>query len=128
MDSLPNIKIYSIPHHTQRYDTAGDYLELSYEWQVLISKLPNWKMQFILTMHELIEMGLTKHNGVSWKDIDDFDMSHPELDDPGACPKAPYHKEHMAAETIEKQLALLFGIDWKEYNAVLDALEYRKGA
>ena len=36
------------------------------------------------------------------KKIAEFDKKHPELDDPGRIKKAPYHKEHMFAEKVEK--------------------------
>jgi hypothetical protein len=38
---------------------------------------------------------------------------------------APYHNEHVIATQIEKKFAKAMGVDWKEYNEVLDALEYK---
>jgi hypothetical protein len=111
-----------VPHNLQRYDTAGDYIDTPMGWRVFLSKLPNWRMEACLFIHEFVEMVTTRHNGISWEEIDRFDMDNPELDDPGACKKAPYHKEHMAAERIEKELCLLLGLKWEDYQKALDEL------
>lgn len=126
MEHLPDIKIAVIPHHHQIYDTAGNYLETCAGWRVDITKLSDWRMEFALMMHELAEMAFTKHHGIPWNEITKFDIES-GLDDPGACPKAPYHSEHLAAERIEKEIALLLGIKWEDYQKELDNLDY-KGA
>lgn len=117
-----NIAIQTVPHSRQRYDTAGDYFEIGRFWILQISKLPNWRMEAALIIHEMVEMFLTKHRGIPWEKIDQFDMEHPELDDPGADPEAPYHREHMTATDFEKQICLLLGLDWEEYQQALDSL------
>ena len=123
---LAHINIAFINHDCQRYDTAGDYQELSpCVWNVHVSKMGNWRYQYMVMIHELVEMGLTRHNGVDWKDIDKFDMDNPDLEDPGTCPKAPYHHEHMFAMRIEKMLCTAFGISWDEYNKAFDRLKWR---
>lgn len=126
MTHLPVIRVGTRPHATQKYDTAGDYEELKGVWYVDVSELPDWRMEFLIAIHELVEMACTKHNGVPWKDIDHFDIEgggkdHP---DPGSLETAPYHKEHMAAEQIERKVAELLGVEWETYNQALDALEY----
>jgi hypothetical protein len=124
---LPLIIARVLPHYLQNYDTAGDYIANGTGlWSVNVSKMSDWRHEALVLIHELVEMFTTTHNGISWNAITQFDVSHPELDDPGACPQAPYHKEHMAAEVIEKQLALLLGVDWEEYNKDLDSLEYKR--
>lgn len=126
MDHLPIIRIGTRPHDTQNYDTAGNYEDLKGVWYVDVSHLPDWRMEFLIALHELVEMALTKNNGVDWKDIDYFDTEgggkdHP---DPGSLETAPYHKEHMAAERLERKMAELLGVEWETYNQALDALEY----
>lgn len=128
MDRLPNIFTQVIPHSCQVYDTAGDYEEFHKHWVVRISELRNWKFEFLVLIHELVEMALTKANGVDWKDIDEFDKNgegsqHP---DPGMLPHAPYHHEHVKATYIEQKVAKMLGVDWDEYNRRLDSLEYRQ--
>ena len=72
-------------------------------------------------------MLLTTHDKISWKDITDWDTigAGKDSDDPGAMPDAPYHAQHMRAEQVEKQVAEWLDVDWAEYNAALDALEYK---
>lgn len=88
----------------------------------------DWRYEALVLIHELIEMFLTRHHGIKWEWIDAFDMAHPELDDPGADPRAPYHREHLAATRIEKLLALLLGVKWSEYEAAFNKLKWRKKA
>lgn len=125
MEHLPTVIVEVIKHRYQRYDTAGDYREPQEGlWLVTLSRLPDWRMEACLFIHEFVEMVLTRYRGVPWEEIDRFDMAHPELDDPGACQLAPYHIDHVEAETIERRLCFLLGIGWEEYQAALAALEY----
>lgn len=87
--------------------------------------MKNWRYSYLVLIHELVEMGLTKHRGISWKAIDKFDMDNPELDDPGSCPRAPYHKEHIAAEKVEKMMAEWLGINWGNYQKTFDSLKWK---
>jgi len=122
----PNeIHIKFIPHHQQDYSTAGDYWGYEDKWHVRISKTEDPKHQALVLIHEIVEMFLTEANGVSWEEIDKFDKTgggkdHP---DPGTLKSAPYHNEHMLATQIEKRVAKMLGVDWKEYNQSLDSLE-----
>ena len=124
--NFPRIKIDPIYHPLQKYDTAGDYWELEDSWFVKISIMKDWRWMYLVMIHELVEMALTKHHNIKWEDIDEFDMrgegkDHP---DPGTLKSAPYHNEHMLATQIEKKLAKMLGVDWGEYNAAFEELEY----
>ena len=127
MKHLPNICVEIIDHKSQLYDTAGDYIEDKSGWTVSISECLDWRHEFLVLMHELTEMALTKHHGVDWKDIDEFDMNGEGKDhpDPGTLKSAPYHNEHALATQIEKRLAKMLQVDWQEYNDALDNLEYK---
>ena len=127
MKHLPLTLITAIPHKQQKYDTAGDYYEaMGDAWKVTVSKLPDWRMEAAIVIHELVEMYLTKHRKINWDVITGFDKSV-DSDDPGCLPQAPYHKEHMCATEIEKIFCKEIGLDWEEYNKALDALEYTSG-
>ena len=54
-------------------------------------------------------------------DIKAFDEAHPD-DDPGSLPEAPYHKEHVFAEAVEKWVATELGVDWDDYGRRVEAL------
>jgi hypothetical protein len=130
MKHLPAIEAWVIAHRDQKYDTAGDYWESDEghngTWAIRLSELPDWRMEFLVLIHELIEMGLTKHRGISWDEITAFDTvgDGKDSDDPGRITTAPYHKEHMFSENIEKILAEELEVDWIDYNRALDSLEY----
>lgn len=128
MKHLPTICIDTIEHRLQNYDTAGDYYSRGdKQWFLRVSKLPDWKMEAAIVIHELMEMFLTKANGIDWGVIDEFDKNGEGKDhpDPGTLKSAPYHKEHKFATKIEKMFCKEIGLDWDEYNEVLDGLEYR---
>lgn len=119
--------IRTIPHELQRYDTAGDYRERDGVWYVNVSKMSDWRYEALVKVHEIVEMILCKNDGVDWKDIDNFDMvgagkGHP---DPGTLVDAPYYEQHKQATNIEQLLAEYLKVSWTDYNAALDALEYR---
>ena len=126
MNHLPPISIRVIAHSNQKYDTAGDYCEMYDNWYMKISKMKDWRYEALVTVHELIEMILTKHHGVDWNDIDIFDMAGEGKDhpDPGTLPSAPYHNEHMLATQIEKKLAKMLNVDWKEYDESFNDLKW----
>jgi hypothetical protein len=126
---LPNIDIRTINHYNQKYPTAGDYFELCGNWHVRISRMKDWRYEFLVLMHELTEMALTKHHNIDWELIDEFDIrgkgaTHP---DPGTLEEAPYHNEHALATQIEKKLAKMLGVDWETYDLAFEDLEYPNG-
>jgi len=113
---LPDkIIIKYINHKNQLYNSDGDYYEHGKDWDVYISKMEDWRYSFACTIHELVEMALTKNNKINWKNITDFDIKHPKFLDPGHHKDAPYHTEHMEAEKIEREIIKLFGLDWDTY-------------
>jgi hypothetical protein len=127
MTELPSIHTSTIYHKHQRYDTAGDYYDIGpgKQWIMHISRLGDWRYEALILIHELVEMCLTKNDGVDWSEIDHFDVGDgKESNDPGMLQNAPYHFQHMKATDIEQQMAIALGVDWDEYNKVLDGLEY----
>jgi hypothetical protein len=125
MRHLPKIYCEVIPHKKQRYDTAGDYFFGSWynRWNFLISEMKNTDYEFLVLVHEIIEWHLTQKRGIKEEDITNFDIEskHP---DPGTLKNAPYHKEHMFATKIEKQLAKELKINWNKYDKSFDKLKY----
>ena len=79
-------------------------------------------MNYLVAIHELVEAFLCKQNFITPKMVDDFDLAHPELDDPGGDTRAPYHIQHLYATSVEVILAHQVGIDWDKYEDVLSLL------
>lgn len=121
MQKLPTIVIKTIPHKEQRYPTVGDYWrDMLGRVQLRVSRM-GADEEFLVAIHELIEWYLVERKGISIESIDAFDKAY-EGDDPGADPQAPYHKEHMKAEEIERILADYLDIDWAKYDELVRAL------
>lgn len=142
------IVIETIPHDQQRYPTVGDWeikkepiyyesggpgasTEKIGEEEVLyirVSKLSDWRREALVAIHELVEVLLCKHDGVTTEDVDKFDMDFErrrkegDLSEPGDDPKAPYVLEHCIATGIERILAAELNVSWKEYEEELEAL------
>lgn len=127
------ITLKTIPHEDQRYDTCGDYKEVTYDndqkvCHITISKLNNSEMEACVAVHELIEYILVKHNKINLKKIDEFDIEFENnrqkgnTDEPGDNPNAPYHDAHVFATQIEKMLVAKLEIDWKKYSQLIDSL------
>lgn len=94
------INIETIPHEKQRYPTVGDYWEDNDELQqVRVSEMQDWRYEALVAVHELIEMILVKHRGISEESITEFDIAFEQsrevgrvLGEPGNDPRAPYQR------------------------------------
>lgn len=125
MKHLPDINFKVIPHNKMRYKTCGDYYKKNGELHVRISKM-NSKHEFLVLIHEMIEWFLIDQEGISIKEIDDFDMLYEETktdnSEPGNDPNAPYFDEHQFATHIEKLLADKLGVNWNKYDENVNSL------
>jgi hypothetical protein len=112
------VQLFVVPQGEQRYDTSGDWLWSGNRLEIRVSREmadqdPRYAM--LLFVHEMIEALLCRSSGISAAEVDSFDMSHPQADEPGADPAAPYHRQHMAAEAVERALAEKLGVKWEDY-------------
>lgn len=125
------IMIETIPHDQQRYQTVGDWY---YEDEVLhikVSDLGSEKYAELVALHELVEVVLCKHAGVSQQDVDKFDMEyekerlegkHSPADEPGDDLAAPYRKQHCFATAVERMLAAELDVPWNDYAAKVESM------
>ena len=116
-----------IPHLEQRYDTVGDYWEdPDGTTQFRVSDMGDMRYNISVFVHELIEYALLLNRGVAEPEVLAFDLAVPKdspyADDPGFDPKAPYHKEHVFSDTIERLLAQQWGVNWGEFNKAMENL------
>ena len=116
---IPKIEVKTIEHKKQRYNTVDDYYKEGHKRIFKISKLNNADYEFLLFIHALTEWYLTERIGITEETISKFDKEHKMLDDPGRSKKAPYHKEHLFAEKVEKLISKKLGVDWDRYDKVL---------
>jgi hypothetical protein len=126
-----------VPQSEQRYDSLGDYFWDEKDPDLLhvkISRFEDWRMCWLVMHHELSEYGMCLHEGILESDIMAFDVEFESRrlpgndDEPGDDPKAPYRKQHLIAEGLEKVLAAEMGVDWKAYGqACLDLFPEESG-
>lgn len=119
------ITITTVPHNKQRYRTVGDWIFDGFgNLQINVSDTGNGKFNSLIALHELIEALLCRFNNpeITTEMVDDFDMNHLDLDEPGADRKSPYHWQHRKAEVFEFLLASNLKIDWKEYSEAVGCL------
>ncbi len=116
-----NINIKTIPDNEQRYDTVGDYWKKDGVDEIKVSMMGNRQYEFLVAIHEMVEQFLCENAGITDEEITKFDIEYEEKrkngDDtePGEDIYAPYHKQHMFAEKIEKMMAEECEIDWQDY-------------
>jgi len=114
------IIIKTIPHNEHRYETVGDYWKDNEEkMQIRVSELGNSDMEFLVSLHELIEAYLIYKRGISEQSITDFDIKFNESGkegEPGDDKEAPYRKEHFFATSIERLMCAELNINWEDYD------------
>jgi len=109
-----------------RYRTVGDWFETSPGClNIQVADTGNWKYNLLVAVHELYEVLICRSDGVTEKQVDRFDLTHQDDEDPGTHPKAPYHKQHLAAMGVEMLLAALMGVKWRTYEDALDRIYYK---
>lgn len=98
-----------------RYVTAGDYFNVDDVTIIQVVKQVRPEYEFLIALHELFEQFAAELAGIQEPDIMKWDIENPHLDEPGEHPDAPYHKQHMDAEKIERMCAKMLNIDWGKY-------------
>lgn len=117
-----NINIKVIPESEQRREVSGCdwFWDGNGDLQVRVSPLSDWRMEVLLGIHEAVEALMCKHNGVTQKSVDEFDIefdrNHPDDVAAGDDPQAPYRREHCLATAIERILCAELGVVWKNYD------------
>lgn len=124
-----NIKINTIDHKKQRYETVGDWHYISGDnLNIHVSNMGDWRKEALVAIHEQVEALLCRNMGIKQDLVDDFDIEFEKhrkegnTDEPGDDPKAPYKRQHFIATTIERILCAEFGLDWNEYEKVINSL------
>src|SRR5579863_6201874 len=127
------IVIETIPHDQHRYPTIGDWwwnkdgqtleIRVSEFSRGVFPLEPCGAYELLIALHELIEAVLCDVRRIAEADVTAFDKAHLDLDEPGEDRRAPYHKEHVFAECIERLVALELGVNWQDYEVACLALD-----
>jgi len=123
------IIIETIPHESQRYPTCGDWWwDKDGTLQIRVSDMKNWRFESLVAFHELCEVLICKHDGISQESVDAFDIAFEKkrkpgsVDEPGDSIKAPYRKQHGIASGVERVLGAELGVDWNKYADKVESL------
>jgi hypothetical protein len=123
------ISIKTIPHSEQRYATCGDwYYDEEKTLCIRVSRMNDSRYEFLVALHELVEVKLCEWCGITQKAVDDFDMEYERLrpdgdeSEPGDSPSAPYKIQHCIATGVERLVAAMMNVDWNSYEAEINAL------
>lgn len=117
------ISISFVEQKRQRYETIGDWQtdRPSYD-TVVVTQLPSDDHSFLIAIHELVEMYLCKKDGITQQQVDEWDKTFEGFSDqePGEHSQSPYRWQHQRAETVERVLAEILGVDWSFYQKEID--------
>lgn len=137
------INIETIPHDQHRYPTVGDwYLDDQGTLVIRVSELGDWRQEFLIAIHELVEWAKCKYDGVTQEKVDEFDMEYEknresalndlanppevkaliEIAEPGDDSAAPYRKQHCLATGIERIMAAELEVPWDQYEQKIESL------
>jgi hypothetical protein len=126
-----DIKIETVPHQSQNYNTAGDWrFDVDGNIIIKVSEVGDWRMEMLVAIHELCEAAICKHTGTSVDDVDIFDINFKDrrkdgnVDEPGDDSHAPYRRQHCIATGVERIICAALDVDWKRYEDKLNSLEY----
>lgn len=125
---MRNIHIKFVDQKDQNYDTVGDYgidIDNDTIW-FKITKFENQNYSIAILLHEIVEFFRNQQEGITVAQVDEFDYNNPQLDDPGLSLEAPYHKNHMEADAIERLYIILSKNDWVHYEQSIDSLFDKK--
>ena len=127
--TMRKVIIETIPHNKQRYKTCGDWFENGDNTlRIKVSSLFNYRYEYLIAIHELIEALLCHERGIAEGDVTKFDEQFEEFrpplntDEPGDHPLAPYKREHFFATSIERLVASELGVDWIKYEEAINKL------
>lgn len=117
------ITVKTIPHKKQKYETAGDWWwKNENDLEIRVSQMENWKYESLIAIHEIAEAILCKAHKVKPQKVNEFDIAFEKKrkkndeSEPGDDPNAPYHFEHGIATGIERTIAVVLGVKWKDYD------------
>ena len=123
-----DVHIHAIPAHEHRYPTVGDWWQDDTgAWHIRVTRQDDWRHEFLIALHEQIEMALCAHRGIDEQWVTAFDVhfesarTHGQVEgEPGDAPAAPYTREHRFAENIERLVAHELDVVWANYEATIE--------
>jgi hypothetical protein len=110
------IVITTCPYASMRYPTLGDLFYEHGALRIVVATddehgLPiDEQEQFLIALHELVEVKLCEARGITQVDVDRFDLAYTGEGEPGDEPDSPYRREHRFAMMLEHLMAHELGM------------------
>lgn len=114
-----------IPQDRMTNGQCGDYECHGRTIDFYITATEDWRYAALVSLHEMIEVILTRHAGIDEKDITAYDrefFAHSRKGEPGDAHDSPYREQHQTASAIERVMAYHLEVNWDEYNKELDRI------
>ena len=108
---------------------------------IFVSKMSDPRYEALVGLHELVEVLVCMEDGVTQKQVDEFDTRFEKdreeriknaaspaeaaeitLEEPGDQPDAPYCDQHCFATGVERLMAAALGVNWAEYEQEIYSL------
>jgi hypothetical protein len=126
-----NIQMRTIPPAAQRPPyTVGDWYEQDGIGQILVSEMGDEQYEFFVAAHELVQYWLCARWGITEESVRAFgaawgQQSHARGAEAGDALEAPHHWAHVMASLVERFLAFVLRVDFREYDETLICMEER---
>jgi len=126
------IIIETVPKSALRYSTVGDWFYNDKEkcWYIQVAEFAEKKgeyfsyeehFEYLIAIHELVEMFLCQSEMIDQKTVDKFDMeTGKNSPEPGDESDSPYYEQHQIASAIETLLVEATGITIGSYHVAVD--------
>ncbi|MCB9816041.1 hypothetical protein H6786_01475 [Candidatus Nomurabacteria bacterium] len=118
-----------IKHWWQRYNTVGDYYYTMFGTLViLVSDLGDWRYNYVIKYHEKTEVPQAWHAGITFREVDEFDLAYEAKRAPGDTseagddPDCPYYAFHQDAMEKERDLTRRLDVDPDDVQEKIDEL------
>ena len=138
VQSFFSVEMRVIPASEQRYKTVGEnWIDDNGVWQIRVSNMGHWIFNFLVLLHEFIEMALCLSRGIRLLEIDEFDKQWEREkakddegimpDEAGFDPDSPNYAEHFFADGIERVVAQQFDVNFMDYQLSQDLADEQYG-
>jgi len=116
-------EMFAVERFMQDIMIGGSYTNPR-QVEYAVKRVEQEDSEFLVAIHEVIEAWLCKKAGITAEQVDEFDMNYakqPDFDlrteckEPGDDPRAPYHVQHLIAQSIEMMLCAQLGIKWEDH-------------
>lgn len=126
MTHMPEIRVRLFDPFNMRYPTCGDWLydAESNILEVRVARMPDWRSELAIAIHEAIEAVMCLDKEVSEVEVTEFDLlfekergedQQSEFAEAGDDPRAPYKAQHAAATAVERIVCDKLQIKWEDH-------------